>query len=439
MKRSKRHGISTGTIFMLTLTCLVLIGFCALLPKLTGTTNISTNAIDLAVKLDASLSQLMGSAQQNEGFVSKPGNTAMQPLTTLAPTPTPAPAVPAIKHFTLCATGSIQLDANALASLNDKAAGYRFDYLLGALGNEMQSDLTITTLRNSVMPGKEFTGGNMPAELLTALKTAGIDVINLGHLTALNADVKGLAETKNSITAAGITPFGMYTSPEEKSNAVIGTANGVSIGLLSYLNDLSSAGKKQLSSEERAYAYAPLEVDAIKRDIQAMRDKGAEVVVVCLCWGKSNASAATKAQKETAQQLADAGADIILGNNPQAVFPVEVLTAQRGDGKYHPVLCAYSMGNLFTYDRENRANLSGILLRSDVQYDPANGTVAFNTLSYSPTYCWRDKVDEKTRTGVVIADPDNPPEFLEQKQRSVMERCYNLIKEVMSETVLQER
>ncbi len=439
MKRSKRHGISTGTIFMLTLTCLVLIGFCSLLPKLTGTTNISTNAIELAVKLDESLSQLMGSTQNSDGSTAKPSGTGLKPVTTVAPTPTPAPTVPTIRNFSLCAAGAIQLDANALASLNDKEAGYRFDYLLGALGDAMQSDLTIATLRNSIIPSKETSSTNMPKELLSALKSAGIDAVNLGHLTGLNAGVDGLAETKNSIASADMTPFGLFTSAEEKSNAVMGSANGVNIGLLSYMNDLASAGKNQLSGDERSYAYAPLEVDDIKRDIQALREKGAEVVIVSLCWGKSNATAPTKTQRETAQQIADAGADIILGTNPQAVFSVEVITAQRGDGKYHPVLCAYSMGNLFTYDRENRANLSGILLRADVQYDPAAGTVAFDNLTYSPTYCWRDKVDDKTRTGVTVASLDNPPTFLTEKQLSVMERCYQLIKEVMSETVLEER
>lgn len=438
MKRTKRHGISTGTIFMLTLTCLVLIGFLALLPKLTGTTSISTNAIDLAVKLDASLSQLMGSAQDSIS-TAKPAGTSLKPLTTVAPTPTPAPTVPPIKQFTLCAAGSIQMDANSLSSLKDKETGYRFDYLLGAVGDAMQSDLTIATLRNSVIPSKETSGTNMPTELLTALKNAGIDAVNLGHLTGLNAGVKGLIETKDSIVAAGMTPFGMYTSPEERSAPVIGTTNGVNIGLLSYLNDLSSAGKKQLSGDERSYAYAPLDVEAIKFDIKALREKGAEVVIVHLCWGKSNASSPTKEQRETAQQIADAGADIILGNNPQAVFPIELLTAQRGDGQYHPVLCAYSMGNLFTFDRENRANLSGILLRADIQYDSATKTIAFDNLTYDPTYCWRDKVDDKIRTGVVLADPADPPAFLEQKQQNVMERCYNLIKEVMSGTVLKER
>ena len=119
MKRSNRRGVSVGTIFMLTLTSLVLIGFFALLPTLTGTTNISTNAIDLAVKLDQSFSQLISS--QAGTRTAPPSNTALSPLTTPVPVATPAPTTPPVKQFSLCAAGAITFDSNALAVENAAA------------------------------------------------------------------------------------------------------------------------------------------------------------------------------------------------------------------------------------------------------------------------------------------------------------------------------
>ena len=438
MNRRNKRSVSTGTIFMLTLTSLVLIGFFALLPTLTGTTNISTNAIDLAVKLDQSFSQLI-SFQANHNQSSAPSNTALKPLTTPVPTVTPSPTAPPVKRFTLCASGSIQLDSGALSSLTDKDTGYRFDLLLNSLGSALQSDLTITTLRNAVIPTDKLSSFNMPAELLNALKTAGIDAVCVSHPNALNAGLSGLSATKSSIISAGMTPYGLYTTPNERENAVTGSANEVYVGLLSYQNDWSSSSKNKTGKEEFAYVYAPLEIETIRRDIAQLRQNGAEVIIVSLCWGKTTATSPTAAQREQAQQIADAGADIILGTNPQAVFPVEILTAQRGDGKYHPVLCAYSMGNLFTYDRESRANLAGMLLRADVQYDAATGTVAFDNLSYDPTYCWRGKIDGITRTAVLSAHEALAPDFVDQKQLDIMNRCYTLITDVMKDGVLKER
>lgn len=437
MKRFDRRGLSFGTIFMLTLTSLVLIGFFALLPTLTGTTNISTNAIDLAVKLDQSFSQLINAQVSTKA--PDASHSGLSPLTTPVPTVTPAPTAPPIKQFSLCAAGAIQLDSSALNSLTDKDIGYRFDLMFESLGSMMQSDLTIVTLRNQVIPTDKLSSSNMPIDLLNAMKNADIDAVCVGHLNGLNAGVSGLGTTKASIQAAGMTPYGLYTAPAERETAVIGTTNGVRVGLLSYQNELSSTGRNKTTKEEQTYVFAPLEIETIKTDIARLRQKGAEVVIVSLCWGKTNASSPTNAQREQAQQIADAGADIILGTNPQALFPVEILTAQRNDGRYHPVLCAYSMGNLFTFDRESRVNLASILLHADVQYDPSTGTVAFDNLSYDPTYCWRGKIDNTTRTAILSAHEGSAPDFVDQKQLDVMRRCYKLITEVMANGVLKER
>jgi len=436
MKRTNRRGLSTGTIVMLTVTCLCLIGFCWLFPRLTGTPDIRTNALELAVKLDESFSQLL-SAQSSQQSVQKPLYTPLPVV--VAPVSTPEPTAEPVRRFSLCATGSVKIDSLTLKSMTDKDIGYRFDLLLSSLGDTMQSDLTIVTAENSFIPTDKLTDTNMPTEVLTAMKTAGVDAVSLGHPAVLNAGVEGLRSTKNSITSAGMIPYGVYASADERSNSVIYDTRGVKVALLSYQNELSSTGKNKTTTEERAFVYAPLETETIRSDIQAMRQNGAEVVIVSLCWGKTDATSPTSTQRQQAQEIADAGADIILGTHSQAVFPVEILTAQRGDGRYHPVLCAYSLGNLFTYDRDKRANLAGILMHADVMYNPADGTVAFDGLTYTPTYCWRGKMDSVTRTAVLLADTANAPDFVDDKQSDIMGRCYTLITEVMSQGILTQK
>ena len=61
-RRRPRRRVSLGTVVMLVLTACVLGGFCALLPKLTGHTDVRTNAAELAVVIDQSLSQLAASS-----------------------------------------------------------------------------------------------------------------------------------------------------------------------------------------------------------------------------------------------------------------------------------------------------------------------------------------------------------------------------------------
>ncbi|MEG2949463.1 MAG: hypothetical protein RR946_02140, partial [Clostridia bacterium] len=56
--RHKGRGVSVGTVFMILLTTVVLVSFCILMPKLTGDVDVRTNAAELAVALDQSISQI---------------------------------------------------------------------------------------------------------------------------------------------------------------------------------------------------------------------------------------------------------------------------------------------------------------------------------------------------------------------------------------------
>ena len=179
-------------------------------------------------------------------------------------------------------------------------------------------------------------------------------------------------------------------------------------------------------------------LDGITADLEAARKAGAEVSVVFLCWGKAESDKTTDAQKALAQQLADAGADIILGSHSGVLQPVQMLSANRGDGKYHPVLCAYSLGNLFSHDRTYRTSLASILLKTEVVYDAVSGCVAFDGLNWTPMYAWRGTDEGKTRQRILVNDPGALPSFVDAKQQGVMERCTTLVNDVMSSTGIEK-
>lgn len=428
-RRRPRRRVSLGTVVMLVLTACVLGGFCALLPKLTGHTDVRTNAAELAVVIDQSLSQLAASSVSL--VETSPEASVLPPSELTTATPTPAEPTPQPKlRFSLCAAGSIQINSNVQKALSDDGSS-RFDILFDDLQGDLSADLSIVTLENNIIASADLSNSNLPADVLPPLRSTGVNAVCLGYYGALDGGISGLVETKQAIASAGITPYGVYASQEERNGLTFFSANGVSVALLSYQNELTSTGKKRTSDEERLFAIASQQLPVISADIAAAREAGAQVVVVSLCWGKAGATSPTSTQKELAQGIADAGADIILGTHPGALQSVEILTAQRGDGKYHPVLCAYSLGNLFSYDREKRATLASILLQADVVYDPTTGCVAFDTLGYIPTYSWRGKEDGVTRYRVILNDGRTYPDYVDENQQGVMERCFTLVSDVM--------
>ena len=430
-RRSKR-GVSLGTVVMLLLTIVVLGGFCALLPRLTGVTDVRTNAAELAVAIDQSLSQIAASGVSLVGPM--PQSSVLPPSSLATATPTAAaPTTPPEQRFTLCAAGSIQINSNVQKALTDDGT-YRFDILFGDLEGDLTADLSIATLENNVIGSAKLSDSNIPADVLVPLRETGVNALCLGYYGALNGGVAGLVETQQAVSAAGMTPYGVYASQQQRDSLTLMDVNGISVALLSFQNELTSSGKRQTSDEEQAFAIASQQLPVITEEIAKARQAGAKVVVVSLCWGKEGATAPTSTQTELAQGIADAGADIILGTHSGTLQTVEILTAERGDGKYHPVLCAYSLGNLFTYDREKRSTLASILLRSDVVYDPATGCVAFDNLTYTPTYSWRGKEDDVTRYRTLLNDGQTYPDYVDDTQKGVMERCLTLVTDVMEGT-----
>ena len=88
----------------------------------------------------------------------------------------------------------------------------------------------------------------------------------------------------------------------------------------------------------------PLDMDALLSSVAELRGKS-DVLIVSLHWGVEYAGEPTPLQREQAQQLANAGVDVLWGHHPHVVQPAEWIEAE--DGSHH-MLSLYSLGNLLT-------------------------------------------------------------------------------------------
>ncbi len=440
--RSKRRGsLSLGSIVMLTITAVVALGCVWLFPKLTGSIDVRVDAQCIAAAVAHSLPSLRGEPPSvprvTPAVVTPPPADFVvaepTPSSAFTPAPTIAPTDPPKQTLTITAAGSIAIDASLQKAYADDD-GYQFDAVFDQL--DLTADLSLATLENTVISTDKYTDVNAPAAALAALSARGLNALCTGFYGALNGGMAGVSATADAIAAAGMTPYGVYASAERTPALV--RANGVTVALLSYQTDLSSAGKKKTTAEERAYAVSQPKLPDIAADIQTARGMGAQVVVVSLCWGKDSAASPTKTQRELAQGIAEAGADLILGTHSDALQTGELLTAKRPDGSERQTLCAYSLGNLLTSDREKRSSISSILLHARLTLDPATGYVHFDSLTYTPTYVWRGKENGKTGYRVLISSAESQPECVESEQRKVMERCLKLVSDVMADTPVAE-
>jgi len=442
-KKPVRRGVSLGTLIMLACTIAVLAGFASLLPSFTGNQDILIDAARLAVAIDDSISQITESTTQLLHAKNETQQTIIPPFTShtvssttstqvpssaATPTPLPTPTLQPKYAFTLCAGGAVELNTSVLKALTlNKTA--RYDLLTDQVQNALKADLSIITLQNTISVSNDLSNLNMPADILPAIRAMGVTAVNLGHSNALNYGTAGINETSAAIQNAGMKAFGA-------GQPTLISLNGVKVALLHYQNKLSSTGRKQMEEYERNSILSPIDLTLISSDIAAVRQAGAQVVAVTLWWGEDGKDEPTDEQLVQAQAIADAGADIILGAGNGALQPVQVLSANRGDNHYHPTLCAYSLGNLFSPDRESRVTLASILLKTKVVYDSATQSVAFENIAYTPMYAWRGKDQGATLQRILVNDPDHLPDFVDQNQQGVMERCMTLINGIMADTAI---
>ncbi len=85
----------------------------------------------------------------------------------------------------------------------------------------------------------------------------------------------------------------------------------------------------------------------VLEDIAAARGQ-ADVVVVCPHWGTEYATSPSSYQQNFALQMAEAGADLIIGTHPHVVQPVEWIQAENGNR----CLCFYSLGNYVSTQKD---------------------------------------------------------------------------------------
>ena len=243
MKRRRRRGLSFGSVVMIVLTVAVLAGFGTMIPRFTGSESFDQNAAQLAVALDQTIvnfsSNLGAIASQKETTPPAPLWATATPMPTATPVPTAVPKA----SFRLCATGMLNWSASIQKSVQTDS-GYQYADVLSPLLSQLNADVTVATLRNSLIADEKISDGNADASLAAALFQSGFRALNLGHLNTLDYGLDGLWKTQNTLTDAGVLPFGAYPSAQRRSTLTLTNAGGVKLALLSYQSGVSSEGRK---------------------------------------------------------------------------------------------------------------------------------------------------------------------------------------------------
>ena len=222
---------------------------------------------------------------------------------------------------------------------------YNFDHFFAQVKDYVsQADIAVinqeTMLAGSDVGYSGYPLFNSPDQLGDAIANAGFNVVL--HASNHSAD-KGTSGIRHAIefwkTKSNITVLGLNETPEQRDVIRIVNVEGINIAMLNYtysLNGLSlPAGEEYLVN-----IMDDSTRDQVLADITKASEM-AEFVIVFPHWGVEYVNTQNDNQIEWANQMTDAGADLIIGTHPHVVQPVEWIETVSGNKS----LCYYSLGN----------------------------------------------------------------------------------------------
>ena len=302
-----------------------------------------------------------------------------------------------------------------------------FRYLRGALA---ESDLAIANLETIVserLPfarevhivphssGKRFHC-NAPTAYLDALRYAGFDGFVLANNHNADGGYEGIVDTLSNLDERGFLRTGMFGSRDEQ-RFLLAEINGIRIAVLSYTEFINRGLDSELLTDAGCTTMLNrYSEEKAKKDVSDAKAMGAEFVLVYIHFiGKEYSHEILDRQRATAREIANAGADCIMGSHMHAIQAYDRITA--ADGRVVPVI--YSLGNLISSDQTGMMTRRSVLYRLKLRKESGRVRIAWE--SYIPV-----RVVEGVRSSDFVAHPTLPKyrnnlksELLETAQKTI--------------------
>lgn len=221
----------------------------------------------------------------------------------------------------------------------------------------LTSDFAIGNLETSVAPNypyaidkhklKDRYHCNAPMEYLNAVRYAGLDAVTMANNHTCDTGANGLLDTIKNVKKAGLISTGAFSSPQDKRYFIV-DINGIKVAFFSYTEHFNSDQDiKYFTKEGREVMLNPYSKERVEIDLKKAREDGAEFTIVYIhFWCKDYTHEVQDSQIKCANEIAEAGADCIVGGHPHAVqLYDEIITSS---GKRVPV--NYCLGNFITSD-----------------------------------------------------------------------------------------
>lgn len=312
-----------------------------------------------AVPVNASVTETAATTAETTAATTVTTTATTTETTTTTTVTTEPPAKWETVSFTAVGDNLIHSSIYKQAARRSAEGGYDFEFAYENAADLIEpADIAMinqeTLICNDQFEPSTYPCFNSPVALGDHMIDLGFDVFTIANNHTLDKGTKGLNacldywDSRENVTVAGA-----YRNIEDKNNIRLNEVNGVTFSYLSYTESLNGLS---LPADSELVIGDVNDREAVLNDVRAA-DEISDVCVVALHWGVENSDVISDYQRDYAKQLAEAGADIIIGNHPHVLRDIEMI--QREDGS--EALCAYSLGNFISAQSVGQNLIGGVL------------------------------------------------------------------------------
>lgn len=272
----------------------------------------------------------------------------------------------------LMAVGDNLMHMGVVRSGEQKDGSLDYSFLYKGISDYLnKADIKIIN-QETILAGNErgFSGYpyfNSPTEVGDAIADAGFNVVLHASNHAADQGTDGLICCANywSEKHPEVLMTGIHANAEDLRDIPILTIGDIKFAILNYTYSPnmevipeSLEGHLNLLC---GYNEKTNQLDFTTLNKNVLNDIAhatilADVVIVCPHWGTEYVTTPSSYQKEFARQMAEAGADVIIGAHPHVPQPIEWVTADNGNRS----LCYYSLGNFVSTQKDGISMLEGM-------------------------------------------------------------------------------
>lgn len=296
---------------------------------------------------------------------------------------------PQIKKVKLKAFGDIMAHMVQIQYAQNKGGGDydftdQFTYLKDFIED---SDIAIGNYETTTNPDLSYAGFprfNAPAAYLRDLKDTGFDIVSTANNHSMDTELEGVLSTMDSAKEAGLDYVGSFKDKTER--ILYKEVKGIKFAFLAYTYGCNGRENLVIPREEVENIAYLSDEEQIKKDIKRAKASGADFIVVYPHWGIEYQSMPNETQTRLGRNMIEWGADLVIGNHPHVVEPVELYEAKDG----REGLIAYALGNFISYQNyENNKDIRvehSLALEIDLEKDLTSGNKKISDVTFHPIW-----------------------------------------------------